>query len=82
MWARIPDAEVGAGAGPGSAAEPLAARVWTNAAAAAASIAGTPAASRAPMMPVSTSPDPAVAAQEAPAGLRKVLPWPPGSAKN
>ena len=70
MWDRMREADVGTGRGPGSAAEALAARACTKAAAAAARPAGRPAASRAPMMPESTSPDPAVAAQEAPAGLR------------
>src|SRR5437879_13357325 len=77
-WARMRDADVGAGCGPGSAADKLAARACTNAAAAAASPAGRPAANSAPMMPDSTSPDPAVAAQDWPAGLRYTPP--PGSA--
>ena len=57
-------ADVGAGAGPGSCADTSAARAWTNAAAAAASPGGNPAASSEPMTPDSTSPDPAVAAQD------------------
>ena len=72
------DADVGAGLGPGSAAERFAARAWTTAAAAAASAAGRPAASSEPIMPDNTSPDPAVAAQDWPAGLRYTRP--PGSA--
>src|SRR6201993_594249 len=78
MWARMRDADVGAGRGPGSAAEEFAARAWTNAAAAAASAAGSPAASSAPIMPDSTSPDPAVAAHDWPAGFRYTRP--PGAA--
>src|ERR1700751_5609677 len=78
MWARMREADVGAGRGPGSAAERFAARAWTNAAAAAASAAGSPAASSAPIMPESTTPDPAVAAHDWPAGFRYT--GPPGSA--
>lgn len=66
MCARMRDADVGTGAGPGSAAAALAALACTNAAAAAASAGGSPAASNAPMMPDSTSPEPAVAAHEPP----------------
>src|SRR4029079_11366492 len=76
-WARMRDADVGAGCGPGSAAAKLAARACTKAPAAAASPQGSPAASNAPMTPDSTSPDPAVAAHDCPAELRKT--GPPGS---
>jgi len=64
MWARILDADTGAGCGPGSAAEIPAARAWTNAPIAAAWPGGSPAASRDPMIPDRTSPDPAVEAQD------------------
>ena len=64
------DADVGASPGPGSAADSAAARACTNAAAAAASAAGSPDASSAPIIPDSTSPEPAVAAQDCPAGFR------------
>ncbi len=53
-------------------------RVCTKAAAAAASPAGSPLASSAPIMPDSTSPDPAVAAHDSPTGLMYTRP--PGSA--
>src|SRR3981189_53380 len=70
MWARMPVADVGAGVGPGSAADRFAARAWTNAAAAAASAAGIPAARSAPILPDTTSRAPAVAAHAPPAGFR------------
>ncbi|AMC52650.1 bifunctional ADP-dependent (S)-NAD(P)H-hydrate dehydratase/NAD(P)H-hydrate epimerase [Mycobacterium tuberculosis variant microti] len=70
MWPLMRDADVGASPGPGSAAAAAAARACTNAAAAAASPDGNPDASSAPIIPDSTSPDPAVAAQDWPAGLR------------
>src|SRR5205807_10601655 len=70
--------DVGASPGPGSAAASAAACACTNAAAAAASAAVNPDASSAPIIPDSTSPDPAVAAQDCPAGLRYA--GPPGSA--
>ena len=70
MWCRIRDADVGASPGPGSAADSAAARACTKAAAAAASAGGKPEASSAPIIPDSTSPEPAVAAQDCPAGLR------------
>ena len=66
----IRDDDVGASPGPGSAADSAAAWACTKAAAAAASPAGSPEASSAPIIPESTSPDPAVAAQDCPAGLR------------
>src|ERR1700678_3395066 len=72
------DADVGAYPGPGSAADSSAARACTKAPAPAASLGGNPAASRAPIIPDSRSPDPAVAAQDCPAGLRYT--GPPGSA--
>ncbi|CAG7122553.1 hypothetical protein PICSAR208_00467 [Mycobacterium avium subsp. paratuberculosis] len=70
MCGTMRDEEVGASPGPGSAAESAAARACTKAAAAAASPAGNPEASSAPIIPDSTSPEPAVAAQDWPAGLR------------